>query len=300
MTNLKHSQNFLHSSNLVSQLLKKSSIRPEDVVYEIGPGKAIITLELAKQAKLVVAIEADDRLYSEAKARLQEVSNVDLHHADFLQYSLPKNEYKIFSNIPFNITADITKKLTDAPVPPVDSYLIVQKEAAVKFAGTPYGKETLFSLTHKPWFNFSIVHHFKQNDFYPVPKVNIVLLRIEKLKKPLINPDHAAMYKDFLAYGFTSFKPTLKKGLSKIFSHVQFLRLADELKFTVSAKPTDLTSEQWLGMFNYFLIGVEPWRQKQVIGSLGNLNKQQAKLEKVHRTRTAKNWKRLHRNKHDF
>jgi 23S rRNA (adenine-N6)-dimethyltransferase len=100
MTNLKHSQNFLHSSNLVSQLLKKSSIRPEDVVYEIGPGKAIITLELAKQAKLVVAIEADDRLYSEAKARLQEVSNVVLHHADFLQYSLPKNEYKIFSNIP--------------------------------------------------------------------------------------------------------------------------------------------------------------------------------------------------------
>lgn len=300
MPTLSHSQNFLHNPRLVKELIEKSSITPHDVVYEIGPGKAIITSELARHSKSVIAIEADTNLYNEAKSRLQEFSNVTLQKGDFLEHRLPNNDFKIFSNIPFNITADIIRKITDANTPPVDSYLIVQKEAAAKFAGTPYGKETLFSLTHKPWFVFSVVHHFKQNDFYPIPKVNIVLLRIEKLKKPLINSDHTALYKDFLAYGFTSFKPTLKKGLSKIFGHVQFLRLADELKFTVSAKPTDLTSEQWLAMFNYFLIGVEPWRQKLVIGSLDNLNKQQAKLEKVHRTRTAKNWKRPHRNKHDF
>ena len=42
-------QNFLRSSKLVRQLLDTSSIESSDTVYEVGPGRGIITAELAQE-----------------------------------------------------------------------------------------------------------------------------------------------------------------------------------------------------------------------------------------------------------
>lgn len=288
--NLKHSQNFLRNPKLVQELINKSSLQRDDVVLEIGAGKGIITETLAKSVKSVVGIEADKKLYTDLQEKLKPFNNISIKNVDFLEYDLPKGLYKVFSNIPFNITANIIKKLVEAKNAPTDSYLIVQEEAAEKYAGKPYAKETLFSVLHKPWFNFSIVHKFQHADFTPMPQVNSVLLRIEKLKSPLIKSEVTALYKDFVAFGFTTVRPNLKKGYKNVFGHIQFLKLADELNFNPDAKPTELDFEQWLGMFSYFVVGVEKRRQKQVMGSLAKLAEQQKTLDKVHRTRTAKNW----------
>ena len=51
--NLKDSQNFLHSKTLVQKLVENSNINNEDTVYEIGPGKGIITEQLLKKSKKV-------------------------------------------------------------------------------------------------------------------------------------------------------------------------------------------------------------------------------------------------------
>ncbi len=287
---LKHSQNFLRKPELVNELIKKSSLQKDDTVLEIGSGKGIITEALAKSVKSVIAIEADTVLYKDLSAHLKQFDNVKIYNSDFLQYDLPTGRYKIFSNIPFNITAEIIKKIVDAKNAPEYAYLIVQEEAANKYAGQPYGKETLFSVLNKPWFSFSITHKFRRTDFNPVPKVDTALLGIRKLVQPLIQPNQAAQYKDFVTYGFTSVRPNLKKGYKNVFGHIQFLKLADELKFPTDAKPTDLNFEQWVGMFNYFLAGVEFRRQRQVVGSLEKLSGQQKTLDKIHRTRTAKNW----------
>ena len=44
---IRNSQNFLHSKKLVKRLVDESNLNNEDIVYEIGPGKGIITAELA-------------------------------------------------------------------------------------------------------------------------------------------------------------------------------------------------------------------------------------------------------------
>lgn len=288
---LSYSQNFLREPKLVESLLSKSSLTKEDEVLEIGPGKGIITGVLAKHCRLVIAVEADPKLSTELKNKFKSFSNVKIYNADFLKFPLPKNPYKIFSNIPFTITADIVRKITDSATSPPDSYLIMQSEAAKKYAGSPYAKESLFSVLHKPWFKFSIIYKFNRSDFEPVPQVDAVLLRIEKPKNALVNIKYANMYKDFVTYGFTKVKPTLKKAYENIFSHSQFLRLAQKLNFNIDAKPTDLTFEQWLGLFGYFVIGVDKFRQQRIIGASAKLQDQQRSLDKIHRTRTAQNWK---------
>jgi len=184
---LKSSQRFLRNSKLVESLVAKSNIGVEDIVYEIGPGKGIITEQLAKRCRKVVAIELDRKLYKELVEKFRENSVVEIQFGDFLRYNLPKEEaYKVFSNIPFNITADIISKLTSINTSLLEAYLIVQKEAAERFAGRPYNKECQFSLFLKPFFRFKILHRFKQDDFHPKPHVEVVLLGITRRKYFLV------------------------------------------------------------------------------------------------------------------
>src|SRR5215510_2298877 len=130
-------QNFLRSSKLVRSLLDQSSIAPGDIVYEIGPGRGIITAELARTAHKVIAIEKDPVLARQLQARFQDVENVEIIAADFLQYRILGREYKIFANIPYNITAGIVRKILFTQPWPSEAYLVMQKEAAQKFSGIP-------------------------------------------------------------------------------------------------------------------------------------------------------------------
>lgn len=120
---IEHSQNFLRNPDLVRQIVSESSIGLDDLVYEIGPGKGIITDQLAQRADRVVTIEKDVRLFKKLKDRFQDADNVEIKQGDFLEHELPEEKYKVFSNIPFNLTAAIIYKLVFDRNPPIDAYL---------------------------------------------------------------------------------------------------------------------------------------------------------------------------------
>src|SRR3972149_3921581 len=69
-------QNFLVYKTAVGKFLAAADIRPGDTVLEIGPGTGILTLELAKRAKFVVAIEKDPKM-CEILDKLIKCSNVE-------------------------------------------------------------------------------------------------------------------------------------------------------------------------------------------------------------------------------
>ena len=265
---LKSSQKFLKERKLVEVLLDKSSINKKDIVYEIGPGKGIITECLAKRCKKVTAIELDKKLYERLKSRFRGNTSIEIKFGDFLQYQLPrKQKYKIFSNIPFNLTADIVRKLTLDGTFLLEAFLIVQKEAAERFTGFPYSKETQISLLLKPKFDLKILHNFRKSDFEPKPRVDVVLLGITRRKEFLVRENQKQMYRDFIVYGFSQWKESLRKAFKKIFTYRQFIRLAGDLNFSKEAKPADLSFEQWMGLFRYFLKGVDVSKKFDVIGA---------------------------------
>jgi 23S rRNA (adenine-N6)-dimethyltransferase len=243
-------QNFLKSSKLVHQLLDASSITSLDTVYEIGAGRGVITAELARVARRVVAIEKDAVLMQRLHCRFQAVNNVQTIESDFLRYRITDKEYKIFANIPYNLTADIVRKILYVHPIPNDAYLIVQKEAAEKFAGYP--KETQFSILAKPLFTFQIVCELRRTDFEPVPNVDSVLLHIHKRFPPLIRGEDVSLYRRFIRFGFGRWKKNLKSAFKPIFTYEQWKHLSKDFHFPLDATPTELTFEQWLGLFDCF------------------------------------------------
>ena len=243
-------QNFLKNPGLVRRLVETSAIGPADTVYEIGPGKGIITAELARTAKKVIAVEKDATLVRKLRERFQGIENVEIIEKDFLRFSIAKPDYKIFANIPYNITGNIVRKILYAPPAPSEAYLILQKEAARKFSGSPH--ETLFSVLAKPFYEFRIVRELKRTDFEPVPNVDSVLLHIKRRARQLLQREDEALYRDFVSYGFCRWKNNLRLAFKNVFTYKQWKRLARDLNFSLNATPTGLNFEQWFGLFQGF------------------------------------------------
>jgi len=290
MKSILYSQNFLKSSELVNHLLDKTSINVQDTVYEIGPGKGIITKELAKRAKKVIAFEKDKELYSYLIEKFKNSNNIEIHFGDFLEENINFKNHKIFSNIPFNITAEIIKKIVDREKAPQEAHLFLQKEAAQKYLGEP--KESLVSLSIKPWFELKNTYAFEPTDFNPIPSVDVVLFEIKKREEFLVKQENSKLYLDFLHYCFSQYKPNVEKTFEKIFTYEQIKRLSKNLAFNGKSKITELKFEQFVELFNYFSLEVSDEKQKLVFGYKEAMKKQQGKLEKIHRTRTDKDWKK--------
>ncbi|EDO7284457.1 MULTISPECIES: 23S rRNA (adenine(2058)-N(6))-methyltransferase Erm(53) [Pseudomonadati] len=281
---IEHSQNFLHSKRLVSELLSKSNITSEDTVIEIGPGKGIITEELSKKCGQVIGIEYDKELAHLLQESFANKSNVKIIEQDFLKYKLPNNGvYKICANIPFNLTADIMKKVLEFENPPTDIYFIMQYEAFLKYAGEPYYNESLRSLLYKPWYAAELLHEFQPSDFHPVPNARICFVHFQRKSKSDIT--EGIDYKNFLSYVFSASGNTFKEKTKKLFSYEQQKRICKQIKISMDSSVTAIAYEGWLNLYDVFLKFVSSDKKEIIRGSEKHLKNSQKNLHKIHRNR---------------
>jgi 23S rRNA (adenine-N6)-dimethyltransferase len=255
-------QNFLKSATLARLLLDASSITSFDTVYEIGPGLGTITAELARVARKVIGVEKDSRLARELHDRFHGMHNVQIIEDDFLHFHIADQEYKIFANIPYNITAQLVRRILYVPPIPEEAYLIMQREAAEKFSGHP--NETQFSILAKASFAIRIVRELRRTDFRPVPHVDSVLLHIYRRASPLIRAEDISLYRCFVRFGFGGWKKNLKLAFKPIFTYEQWKHLSRNFHFPLDATSTELTFEQWLGLFDCFQHRVSAERQAYI------------------------------------
>lgn len=288
---IKYSQNFLKSTDLVRELIEKVGIDTKDTVYEIGAGNGIITYELLKKARKVVAYEIDINLYNKLLRRFENNKVLELVNSDFLNCKLPETPYKVFSNIPFRQTSDIIRKLTSSITPPTDCYLIIQHEAATKFAGKPFvHSNTQMSVLLHPWFEFHQIYNFRRTDFFPLPNVEVVLLHIIHRLSPIISECLKSKYQDFITYAFNQRKSSIFGGLSELFDRNNLQILLSKQNISRKSKPSEINFETWIMLFNEFMKLPKVKRDK-VQGSFAKQIAFQGRLAKIHRTRNDKHWR---------
>ena len=123
------SQHFLKNPRLALILIGHSNLKKRDLVIEIGAGSGVITSALSKRVRKVIAIEPDAATAAKLRENLKKrgLENVEVAEMDFLDYNLPDEPYKVFSNPPFHLSSAIVHKLIEADNPPEAIYLILQK-----------------------------------------------------------------------------------------------------------------------------------------------------------------------------
>jgi 23S rRNA (adenine-N6)-dimethyltransferase len=148
-------------------------------------------------------------------------------------------------NIPFGDTSRIIAKLLSAR--PTEAWLVVQREAAQRFAGLPWAPETVQSLLLKPAWHVEIRGWLRRIDFEPPPAVDAGVLQLRRRERPLAR---AHDYEQFVRACFGS-DTTIARCLRRVLTRTQISRLAHDLHFAVDARPSELTFEQWLGIYRY-------------------------------------------------
>jgi 23S rRNA (adenine-N6)-dimethyltransferase len=280
---IQYSQNFLRSRGLIARLVEQSSLEPNDVVVEIGPGKGVITEVLARRCAHVLAVERDPHHVAVLRERFPAGGKVTLFASDFLEFPLPASRYKVFASIPFRITTAIVSKLTSGVSPPDDSYLVVQQEAADKFAGL--SKETLASVCLKPRFACSVVHRFQRSDFVPAPRVESVLLRVQRRATPLVAPEHDQRFRDLVTVVFVAWQPTVEAGLGGVLPRRVLRGLRACYGEHLGLRPSQVPFDRWLAMFEALLTHDDRRVWARIDGAESRLTHQQSRLTKPHRTR---------------
>src|SRR5918992_4735602 len=184
-------QNFVIDPNSIRKVVAAAQLNPQDSILEIGAGAGSLTLELAATVDRVVAVEFDRALLPILAETLTGLTNVFVVHADALDFDLSSvDATKLVANLPYNIaTPVILKALEEAPQIQ-EMTVMTQREAGERLGAGPgskvYGSPSVVVAFYA---EARIVAQVSRRAFHPVPRVDSVIVRIErKPELPAVGP----------------------------------------------------------------------------------------------------------------
>jgi len=194
-------QNFLINIKDLQRVVQTAELQEGDWVLEVGAGIGNLTVLLAQQASKVLAVELDDDLIPILQSVTRELTNVEIIHGDILQVDLsktfastPAGGYIVVANIPYYITGRLLRHLIEAPLPPRRAILTVQQEVAERICAAP-GKMSLLALSVQVYGTPHIAGRIPAEAFYPVPKVDSAIVRIDMhTEAPFRGEELAALF----------------------------------------------------------------------------------------------------------
>jgi 16S rRNA (adenine1518-N6/adenine1519-N6)-dimethyltransferase len=210
-------QNFLQDNHALQQIVGAADVGPTDAVLEIGPGLGSLTRYLALSAKKVTAVELDQKLFPALKSVLAPYKNVRLVQGDILKLDpaglMDAPGYLVVANIPYYITSFVIRHLLEAKPCPSRVVLTVQKEVAQRICAGA-GKMSMLALSVQVYGKPTLGATILAESFYPPPKVDSAVMRIELFAQPAIPSDKLDRFFLMIKAGFSQKRKTLRNALS--------------------------------------------------------------------------------------
>lgn len=229
-------QNFLVDPSHRARIVAAAELTADDTVLEVGPGPGVLTELIAEQAGRVIAVELDDRLVPLLRARFADQPHVTIVHADILkgdvgalmtmddrpltigggsigdgQSSIVR--YKVIANLPYYITSAAIRHLLEAAPPPELLVLTVQREVAERMVASP-PEMSLLALGVQFYCTARIVGRIPAGAFYPAPKVDSAVVRLDRRAEPVVPGVEAEAFFRVARAGFSQPRKQLRNSLA--------------------------------------------------------------------------------------
>lgn len=254
-------QNFMVEPGALDRVMAAAGIESGDAVLEIGPGLGALTERLVGQARRVVAVEIDSRLFEELRDRFAQWPQVKLVHGDILTFDpavLMEDDavtYLCVSNLPYAITSAAIRHLLEASTPPFRIVFTVQQEVAQRIVA-PEGDMSLLAVSVHFYGVPRLMGKLKPGNFYPRPEVDSEILRIDLHPSgPLLPPEAAGTFFRIVKAGFgqrrKQIKNTLAGGLHMPMDRV-IAWLTDQ-EIDPRRRAETLSLNEWLGLYVGYL-----------------------------------------------
>ena len=220
-------QNFLTDESVLTDIVEGAEVNNEDLVIEIGPGVGSLTAKLLCKAKRVVSIELDNDLIPILETELGQEPNFTLIHNDALKVDFneiigEEKSVKLVANLPYYVTTPIIARLLKEDYKFKSLTIMIQKEVAERIDAEPNCKEYgALSLMVQYYCNTKIIRRVPPSCFIPRPKVDSIVIRLDKLTQPRVNVKDEKLMFDIIRNSFNMRRKTLWNG-------VKFLGLPKE------------------------------------------------------------------------
>lgn len=212
-------QSFLIDRTILHKILAAGNLQEGDRVLEIGAGVGTLTQALAERCARVLAVEIDPGLFSILQEVLGDRPHVTLVHGDALHLDFEHllgdaGRWKVIANLPYSIaTSLITRLLALSPRFSL-LLLMMQEEVGERLMASP-GKKTYGSLTVLTQYHADVrvAVRVPPSAFYPRPRVDSVVVRLEPLATPRVAPRDVALFFRVVRAAFAHRRKTLTNAL---------------------------------------------------------------------------------------
>ena len=259
-------QNFLINPSVCPRMAEAAIPDPEYGVIEVGPGIGVLTVELAKRAQKVIAIELDERLYPILDETLADYPNAHVVPGDILKVDLHKliaEEFTdedgntmplvICANLPYYITSPVIMKLLSEDLPVDNLTVMVQKEAADRLCadvGTRAAGAVTVAIQY--YAEAEQLFFVSKGSFLPAPKVDSEVIRLT-LRKDVagLSPEDADRFFKMVQAGFSQRRKTIMNSFSAALgmNKADLGGLLDSLDIPRTARIEQLTMDQLLDVY---------------------------------------------------
>ena len=217
-------QNFLIEGWVPRDIAEASGAGPDTGVLEIGPGIGPLTVQLARRAAKVAAIELDRTLYPILAETLAPYPNAEVVPGDAMKLDLAALVSDKFSgltviacaNLPYNITTPVLTALIEAGCF-ASITVMIQREVALRICAAPgsgdYGAFSVYCQYHTvPELLFDV----PPECFIPAPKVTSSVIRLVPRPAPEEVKDGKRFFR-LVRAAFAQRRKTLLNALSSAY-----------------------------------------------------------------------------------
>jgi 16S rRNA (adenine1518-N6/adenine1519-N6)-dimethyltransferase len=212
-------QHFLVDPNLARSIVRWAGVGPGDRVLEIGAGLGSLTMELARAAERVVAVEVDPAAVAALRDVTEAAGNVDVVVGDALRLEwgsvLGDHVWKMVSNLPYNVAVPVTMELLEG-APQVTAFTVmVQREVGERLVAAPgdpqYGSVSVRVAYHA---TAATIRRVPPSVFWPEPNVESVIVRLDRRPPPVPTPRDELFR--VVEEGFAQRRKTMRNALIRL------------------------------------------------------------------------------------
>ena len=247
-------QHWLYDKSSLEAMCNAADVKPDDVILEIGPGLGTLTQLLVKKANRVITVEFDENLARELPSRVKaenlEVISQDILSLDFT--TLPP-EYKIVANIPYYLTSNLIRVISETPNVPKKAVLLIQKEVAQRVTAEP-GQMSILSVTAQFYWEVELGQEVPAHLFTPPPKVDSQILIMTQRSKPLFEDCNTREFFRLVKAGFSQKRKTLLNSLSAGLQvdKVTVKKACESVEIDPARRAQTLSLQEWYNLYLSF------------------------------------------------
>lgn len=247
-------QNFLINPSVCPRMAMECGVDENSGVIEVGPGIGVLTNELAKRAKKVIAVELDKRLLPVLEETLEEYENVKVINEDVMKLDLNKlieEEFEgmnvcVCANLPYYITSPIVMRLLEEKLNVSSITVMVQKEAAQRICAN-VGTRQCGAVTAAVWYYSEpeLLFNVSSGSFMPAPKVDSAVIRLNIRKEPPVSVKSEEVFFKTIKAAFSQRRKNIANSLSGALSvgKQEIISVLEDCGIPASKRAEELTLE---------------------------------------------------------